>query len=67
MGDLPKIREQLIEAMEYFEPIAKLIHSELEQGAILNKTIDLTSDWLGIESSKARDLFFKSRGINISG
>jgi len=67
MGELPRIREQLIEAMNYFEPIAKLIHSEMEKGDVLNKTIDLTGDWLGIESSKARDLFFKSRGITISG
>jgi hypothetical protein len=67
MDNLPNIREKYLEVFECFEPIAKNIYPEMENGELIGKTMALARDWLDREASKAIDFYYEKKGIKIYG
>jgi len=65
MKKLPIIQSELTEALNYFEPMAKSIHPQMELGDVLNKTVSLTEDWFKFEMSIAIKAFYLKRGVSV--
>lgn len=63
MSELPKITRELVNALNYFEPIAGLIHSKASKGFVHNMTIQLANEWLEIEMSEAIGIYRAQKGL----
>ncbi len=52
---LPEIGQQLEAAVEHFIPVARSIHPDLTEAAVLDKALWLAGEWLRIEREKATE------------
>lgn len=65
MQQLPRISETLESAMEYFAPMAKSIHPDMQPSQYASEVMHLTKEWLNLEFGKAHLEFLKKHDIKI--